>query len=525
MNLSNSLRKAEDIARKLQLEIQALSSAEAMMHFQSKILEIPEEYRPLVDALVGATLVYGHKTSNAGSTKPVNSHSSDAIPVLRSGWGNMKKYARVLLTFGALIVTAVVLFSVLPPISGIKAQAGKEELREIRNDGRDNLIIFVHGLRDDGSLTWTNAETDKNWAQMLVEDNRFESFDLMSYHYSSMLFQAGSLSISNVADQLAFRMDSEAVDNYENIIFVAHSMGGLVVRNLLLKNDTISEKVPLIYFLATPTAGSDVARLASLFDLANRQLDAMTSFEESNFLADQYSTWRGSSLLSEIFSLCAFETVATNGLLVVEQVSAQSLCSGRTIPSGENHSGIAKPYSEESLVYAVFADRIETLIGSEQLPASDVSTDVVSGIFVAFRDTDLNVNFFNESNDRQFIYRSELSISSTLGTRVFNLDTCCGVETNVLESGTNSTVFLRARDVGSNFEFYHNILFPHENTTISGYLDVEILMNDGQRVSIRIDIPDMDLDAWKNEKIEILRSRCDAWIMPKPTFCSDIGPD
>ncbi|MCG3268220.1 triacylglycerol lipase [Yoonia sp. I 8.24] len=363
--MSNSLRKAEDIARKLLLEIQTLSSEEAMTHFQSKMQDIPEEYRNLVDAMVGATLVYSHKTSNTGSSTPVNSHPKTAISIFRSWLLDMNKYVRLILTVGVLIVAAVAIFSVLPPIGHIKSQAGRDELREIRSDGRDNLIIFVHGIRDDGELTWTNAETEKNWGQMLAEDSRFENFDLSSYHYSSMLFQAGSLSISNVADQLAFRIDNGSVTDYENIIFVAHSMGGIVVRNLLLKNDAISEKVPLIYFLATPTAGSDIARLASLVDPSNRQLDAITSFERSNFLADQYSTWRGSHLMSKVYSLCAFETVPTNGILVVEQVSAQSLCSERTIPSGQNHSGIAKPYSEESLIYTVFANRVETLFGRE----------------------------------------------------------------------------------------------------------------------------------------------------------------
>jgi hypothetical protein len=358
LKLSSSLEKAKDIARGLQLELQALPRDEAVAYFQSRIMEIPEEYRGFVDLLVGATLIYGHLTSSSAPST-VGGRGAGLFEL----WKSMRRFTHVPLIIGSVIIVIVVFSTAFQQLGGVKAQAGRDEFRQIRNEDRNNLIIFAHGLRDDGTLTWTNPETNQTWAQMLSEDSRFESFDLMSYHYSSMLFQAGSLSISNVADQLAFRMDNEDVNSYENIVFVAHSMGGLVVRNLLLKNVAISEKVPLIYFLATPTAGSDVARIASLLDLPNRQLDALTSFEESNFLQDQYSTWRGSPLLTGIYSLCAFETIATNGFLVVEQVSAQSLCSGRTIPSGENHSGIAKPYSQDSLVYEVFANRIEAIFG------------------------------------------------------------------------------------------------------------------------------------------------------------------
>ena len=271
---------------------------------------------------------------------------------------------RFLLVLVVLVVVGVAALNLSPLGQGGAGGPGRDELIVFRGDSRPNLIVFVHGVRDTGKLTWTNAETNAEWPEMLSRDERFESFDISTYHYSSLLFQSGSMSISNVADQLSFRLDRETVKNYENVIFVAHSMGGLVVRNLLLKNDYLAEKVPLVYFLATPTAGADIARLAGVLDLGNRQLDAMTSFEASNFLQDQNSAWRASNLFSDTFSLCAFENQPTMGIIVVNQASAESLCTGKTVPSGESHSGVAKPYSEASIVYDAFADRVVTTLST-----------------------------------------------------------------------------------------------------------------------------------------------------------------
>lgn len=358
--MSKSLKEAEKIAGDLKLELQAMPQDQILDHFKKRIDEIPEEYRKLVDGFVGATLVYGHKTSE--STPPPSSLVNEGTKPRNSVYARNRFF---FLSAVLAIVGAIGVFSYrqLPTQA---SSPGRSELRQVRFDERQNLIVFVHGIRDNGNLTWTNSETNANWLEMIKEDDRFVGFDLASYHYSSMLFQSGSLSISSVADQLAFRLDSELVDAYDSIVFVAHSMGGIVVRNLLLKNNLISEKVPLVYFLATPTAGADIAKLAGILDFNSRQLRALTSFEKSNFLQNQNSSWRASELFSTVYSLCAFESKPTHNIMVVDQASAQSLCSKRTIPSGETHTGIAKPYSRDSIVYKVFADQVDVMFSTSR---------------------------------------------------------------------------------------------------------------------------------------------------------------
>ena len=87
----------------------------------------------------------------------------------------------------------------------------------------------------------------------------------------------------------------------------------------------------------------------------------MQSFENSSFLEDQASSWRARAGTEQIHSLCAFETRTTKGVIVVNRASAQSLCTGKTLPSDEDHSGIAKPRSKDSLVYKFLADTLLNL--------------------------------------------------------------------------------------------------------------------------------------------------------------------
>jgi WD40 repeat protein len=163
-----------------------------------------------------------------------------------------------------------------------------------------------------------------------------------------------NLSISNVADQLGLLLQGQKYTGYERIIFIAHSMGGLVVRNMLLKNRDLAQKVPLIMFLATPSAGSWIANYAVAFGLGGRQIRALRTLESSNFLEDQDSQWRNWGAASDISSFCAFEKQPTVGVLVVTQASAQSLCTGPTLPVASDHSGIAKPDSPQHIVYETF---------------------------------------------------------------------------------------------------------------------------------------------------------------------------
>ncbi|MFZ5965496.1 esterase/lipase family protein [Thalassococcus sp. BH17M4-6] len=239
-------------------------------------------------------------------------------------------------------------------VAAVAIPASSQELRSVRQSDNSILIVFVHGVRDDGEETWTNRRTGASWPDLLISDPVFDSADIATYHYPSNVWERGGLSISQVADDLRLRLESSKFDQYDQVVFVSHSMGGLVTRNFLLKNREYAAQVPLMFFLATPSGGSNLADIASYITGNNDQIRGLQELENNNFLQDQTSSWQSWAGRTNIKTLCAYETVPTKRFYVVEQVSAQLLCTEKPVPVAENHSNIVKPNGPDATVYIAF---------------------------------------------------------------------------------------------------------------------------------------------------------------------------
>jgi predicted alpha/beta hydrolase family esterase len=67
------------------------------------------------------------------------------------------------------------------------------------------------------------------------------------------------MSIDDQVSNLMNRFEGDGIFRKHNeVVFVAHSLGGLVVQRLLLTHHELAMKVRFIYFLATPQEGSAV---------------------------------------------------------------------------------------------------------------------------------------------------------------------------------------------------------------------------------------------------------------------------
>ena len=72
------------------------------------------------------------------------------------------------------------------------------------------------------------------------------------------------MSIDDQVSNLMNRLEGDKLFSKHNeVVFVAHSMGGLIVQRLLLTHHDLAPKVRFIYFLSTPQEGSAIARLGA----------------------------------------------------------------------------------------------------------------------------------------------------------------------------------------------------------------------------------------------------------------------
>jgi WD40 repeat protein len=158
-------------------------------------------------------------------------------------------------------------------------------------------IIFVHGLGGDSQKTWSkNHNADLFWPGLwLPLEPDIGKAGILSFGYNASFRAGAPRTASNIADfskQLLFEMAFAKNKDGEDlaigrvpIIFVVHSMGGLVVKKayILGQNDEdyqhIVCSISAIVFLATPHRGTNLA------ETLNRVLKV--SFQSPrNFLAD-----------------------------------------------------------------------------------------------------------------------------------------------------------------------------------------------------------------------------------------------
>jgi len=138
-------------------------------------------------------------------------------------------------------------------------------------------IVFVHGLNGGSQSTWSKDNRASHFwpKEWLPLDDAFHDVRTHTFGYPSGLGRESVLNVRDFAESLlAAVKDSPSMNKQPaRLIFVAHSMGGLVTKlaYVLGQNDpafkSVVERVYSIFFLATPHHGATIAQtLITLID-------------------------------------------------------------------------------------------------------------------------------------------------------------------------------------------------------------------------------------------------------------------
>ena len=138
-------------------------------------------------------------------------------------------------------------------------------------------IVFVHGLTGDQNRTWTHPSSSEPWPKTLLRI-QIPKARLLAFGYDAYVVRRGtavsnqlvdhSLDFVNALTALRHRTESST----RPLIFVAHSLGGLVCKDaiLQLKNNpdpylrNVFQSIAAIAFLGSPHEGSDLASWAKI---------------------------------------------------------------------------------------------------------------------------------------------------------------------------------------------------------------------------------------------------------------------
>lgn len=197
------------------------------------------------------------------------------------------------------------------------------------------------------------------WGEELVDDKKLK------------------LSIKQRAIDLFEQLKPACIGVDRPVIWVCHSMGGLIVKQMLVDSPTLLSNTRGIVFMSTPHLGSNIAKTASKFAFLKPSTEVIELSTNSKYLVE---------LNQKFLAKLGLNEAAKNKMTVLNFLEKQPTHLGfnfywETVPEmsanlgvGEfclvenyNHLNICKPKSRESVVYDKVKDLINDLIESETL--------------------------------------------------------------------------------------------------------------------------------------------------------------
>jgi hypothetical protein len=247
------------------------------------------------------------------------------------------------------------------------------------NDERVADVVFVHGLGGDGLQTWhPDGSKDKFWPKWIYEKRRDVGVWSLEYEAAKTKWTGDALALPDRAVDILGRLSLAGLGQ-KPIIFVTHSLGGLVVKEMLKRgtnsknNDwtKLCSVVRGVAFIATPHSGSDLTGYFKFVESFARTTAAIDDLEAHHPRLHELNTWfRDNVSDMKITVLDFYETKPTKafgfGAIVVNRTSANSGVSlTEPIPIEEDHISICKPTAKSSLVFLHTFRMIERIINAE----------------------------------------------------------------------------------------------------------------------------------------------------------------
>jgi pimeloyl-ACP methyl ester carboxylesterase len=218
---------------------------------------------------------------------------------------------------------------------------------------RKTIIIFVHGITGDCRTTWTNENTGAIWPELLVHDDAFAEADVLSYGYSSPQNEPALL-IPELAVQMRDTLEQLGALDHERIVFVAHSMGGLIVRSMMLlpHSEDIVRRIRCLFLLATPHLGSDFANVAK-YVLKNPAYGQLGPHGRGSFCNELIQNYLSAGFDTPCYAV--YETKPTYGYFwIVSSESALSLSHREPQAIEADQIAICRPKDTGADVYREF---------------------------------------------------------------------------------------------------------------------------------------------------------------------------
>jgi pimeloyl-ACP methyl ester carboxylesterase/DNA-binding Lrp family transcriptional regulator len=252
-------------------------------------------------------------------------------------------------------------------------------------------VIFVHGLNGDPRTTWMGESLlppeERLWPRWLGAD--IEGLGVWSVGYEAPLSEWRGLvmDLAERASNVLSLLETEDGLAEGDLIFIGHSLGGLVIKQMLRKASDASsrraeafsliERTRKVAFLATPHLGADLAGWGDRFRVFVRpSAPTRALLRNDPHLHDLNIWYRGWANEKKVQHLILYETKNTSffGKLVKPDSSDPGLLSD-PVPVDADHIGIAKPSNRDNEIYQKVLAFIER---EATRPVTEVEKNIVA---------------------------------------------------------------------------------------------------------------------------------------------------
>jgi pimeloyl-ACP methyl ester carboxylesterase len=120
---------------------------------------------------------------------------------------------------------------------------------------KPRVIIMVHGFTGNAESTWL-ADNRAYFPDLLASDDRIKLANVFVAAYDTHWTDENS-QVSTLASGLwnQLNVEFDVVSRHQDFIFLCHSLGGLVVEQMLIDHPELAANTSLIQFYGTPHQG------------------------------------------------------------------------------------------------------------------------------------------------------------------------------------------------------------------------------------------------------------------------------